>query len=112
MYLKLLMYLGILCLGIIIGYKDLLGKALYKYLDIAQTIAVLSLLFVMGLRMGLDREVIDSIAKIGFSAGIIAVFAVGFSMLFVYAGRKLFLESSKKKEAEGSYEKEVSGGEY
>lgn len=112
MYLKLLMYLSILCLGMLIGYKDLLGKKLYKHLDLLQTIAVLGLLFAMGLRMGLDKEVINSIGKIGYSAAIIAIFAVGFSMIFVFAARKIILETFARKKLEAIRMREESRNEY
>lgn len=94
---KLLLYLGMLIIGMIIGYKDLLGKKIYSKLDKAQTISVLGLLFVMGLRIGLDEKIIESLGTIGFGAAVIAVMTILFSIIFVWIGKKLFLEKKAKK---------------
>lgn len=94
---KLLLYLGVLIIGIIIGSKDLFGTKIYSKLDKGQTLSVLGLLFVMGLRIGLDKKIVASIGTIGIGAALVAIMTVGFSILFVWIGKKLFLEKSLKK---------------
>jgi uncharacterized membrane protein YadS len=45
----------------------------------------------MGIRVGMDEQVISSIGEIGFKAFIFAVSTCSFSILFVYIARKKFI---------------------
>lgn len=96
MGLRLFLYLGILVLGGIIGYKDKVSKKLQANLSTIQNICLLFILFVMGITIGINNEVISNLLSIGFKAGIISIFTVVFSILFVYLIKRfIVLESDK-----------------
>lgn len=80
---RLLIYLSILSIGGILGYKDKISSNLGNRLDILQSICLFFLLFIMGIRIGLDEKVIQSFFTIGYKAGVIAIFTLVFSVLFV-----------------------------
>lgn len=88
MILDLLLYIGILGVGILFGYKEISHKKLLERLDVFQTIALVFILFVMGLRIGADEKVINSIQDLGIKALVYATFSILFSVLFVWIARK------------------------
>ena len=83
MSIRLLLYLGILLIGGFFGYKGYGGKKLDAKLGTIQSICLLLLLFIMGLRMGLDEKVISSFFELGFQALVISIFTISFSVLLV-----------------------------
>lgn len=83
MGLSLLLYLLLLLAGGIIGYHDLASEKLQGKLGKIQTCCLLFLLFTMGVRIGLDENVISSFFTIGFKAIVLCSFSVLFSVLFV-----------------------------
>lgn len=83
MSVRLLLYLGILIVGGFFGYKGFVSKKLDEKLGVIQTICLIFLLFIMGLKMGLDEKVISSFFELGFQALVITVFTITFSVLFV-----------------------------
>lgn len=89
MLLNLLLYIFILAIGIIVGYKEKGHKKLLERLDIFQILALIFLLFVMGLRIGADEQVIKSINVLGAKALLFAVMSIVFSVLFVWIIRKI-----------------------
>ncbi|HSH36871.1 LysO family transporter [Schnuerera sp.] len=70
---RLLIYLFVLILGGYLGYKDKINIGLSNKLDFIQNISLFFLLFIMGIRIGLDEKVIRSFFSIGFKAGIISI---------------------------------------
>lgn len=93
---SLLMYLGILALGAVIGYKDKVSEKIQNNLNTIQSICLLFLLFVMGITIGINEEVISNIFSIGFKAGIISIFTVLFSIIAVIIVKKFVaLEGDK-----------------
>lgn len=99
MGLRLFLYLGILVVGGIIGYKDKVSEKLQANLNTIQNICLLFLLFVMGMTIGINDEVISNLLSIGFKAGIISIFTVSFSIIFVYLVKKVMVLESDKVES-------------
>ena len=95
---NILLYLIILALGAFIGNKKLLKDSIITKLDNIQTLALLLLLFIMGISIGMDKEVIASFATIGVQAVILALFSVGFSVLAVKIISKKVLALEEKRE--------------
>lgn len=87
---QLLLYLLMLVIGAFIGFYNLHHRKLDQVLGKLQVVALLFILFVMGIRLGADREVTGAIGEIGFQALMIALGSVIFSVLFVFIGRKLW----------------------
>ncbi len=77
----LVKYLGMLAIGMVLGYKDKIKGPILNKLALIQTIGMLSLLFVMGITIGMNKEIIANILTIGVKGGVITIFTVGFSII-------------------------------
>ena len=86
---RLLMYLGVILIGALIGAKGKINEKLSSRLGDIQTIFLLLLLFIMGIKIGMDDTVVSSFFSIGFSAFVISIFTVSFSILGVFLIRGL-----------------------
>ncbi|MBC7087231.1 MAG: LysO family transporter [Tissierellales bacterium] len=87
---RLLMYLAIIILGGLIGANIKLKENFIKRLGSLQTACLLFLLFVMGIKIGMDDKVINSFLSIGLNATVISIFTIGFSIIFTFIVNKLF----------------------
>lgn len=87
MLIRLVLYLVMLFAGIFIGYIEISHKKLLDRLDKLQMIALLILLFVMGIRIGADENVVKSIGTLGAKAIIISLSSIVCSVLFIYVYR-------------------------
>ena len=85
----ILIIIGSLLLGIILGLK--LPKKWMKKNERFTLLGVLSLLFVMGMKIGQDEEVIENIKVVGFLGVAYAVFTVMFSIVIVLILTKYLL---------------------
>ena len=94
----LALYLGILVLGGVIGYKDKISDKLEANLGIIQTISLLFLLFVMGITIGINDQVVSNLFSIGVKAAIISTSSIIFSIIFVKMISKFVLRSGDKNE--------------
>ncbi|MBU5440217.1 LysO family transporter [Tissierella sp. MSJ-40] len=99
MGLRLLIYLVILSIGGIIGYRDKVSEGLKARLNTIQNICLLFLLFIMGIRIGIDEKVISTFFSIGLKATIISIFTVSFSILFVHLISKYIIVKEDKIES-------------
>jgi hypothetical protein len=84
----LLLYLAMLVLGTLVGFKALSAEKEYKWIIKVQYVAIIILVMAMGIRIGADERVINSIRDIGVSSFIITVFVMGGSVLFLFLVRK------------------------
>lgn len=98
MGLRLLLYLVILVLGGILGYKDKVSEKLNKKLNSIQNLCLLLLLFIMGVKIGIDDKVFSSFFTLGFKALVVSIFTVSFSILGVYIVNKIFFKKEEKNE--------------
>lgn len=96
---RLLLYLGILILGAYIGFKDKISDKLKGQLNNIQNICLLFLLFIMGIKIGIDENVISSFFNIGLKALVISIFTVSFSILGVFLVSKLIFGKRDKVES-------------
>lgn len=88
MALRVLLYFGLLAVGWLLSNKGLIHDKLIGKISHIQTIILFGLIFVMGVRVGMDKQVISSIGKIGIMAAVFAVTTAAMSILFVYIVRK------------------------
>ncbi|OZV12717.1 hypothetical protein CIW83_07400 [Tissierella sp. P1] len=80
----------------VIGYKDKVSEKLQANINTIQNLCLLFLLFVMGVTIGINNEVISNLFSIGLKAGIISIFTISFSIIFVRMIRRfIILESDK-----------------
>lgn len=99
MGLRLMLYLGILILGGIIGYKGKISKRIEVNLDKIQNISLLLLLFIMGITMGVNDMVVTNLLSIGLKAIIISLSSIVFSIIFVKIISKYVLRSGDEIES-------------
>ncbi|MDD3839947.1 MAG: LysO family transporter [Clostridia bacterium] len=65
-------YLVFIAIGWIIGYLDIIPNNMGEGISKAQFICLLFILFIMGLKIGLDATIINSWDSIGFKAFVLA----------------------------------------
>lgn len=99
MGLRLMLYLGILMLGAIIGYRDKISKNIEANLNIIQNISLLFLLFIMGITIGINDQVVSNLLSIGIKAATISLGSIIFSIIFVRLISKYVLRSGDKIES-------------
>lgn len=92
MALRILMYFGLLAVGWLLRNKGLINEKLTDKISNFQTIILFGLIFVMGVRLGMDEQVVSSIGQIGIMAAVFAIVTAGFSVLLVYLSRKRFFK--------------------
>ena len=89
---NILLYLLIIIIGAIIGFKDIIKPNLIKHLGKVQNFSLLFLLLIMGIKIGLDKDTIKSFGLIGFQAVFLAVFSIIFSIAAVKLVSKLVMK--------------------
>lgn len=83
MAVKLLLYMLLLSIGLILGRKGIFGEKVYESLDLLQMICLMLLLFMMGINLGANKKIVESIATIGFKGITYGLSTVIFSIIFV-----------------------------
>lgn len=101
MALRVLFYFGLLTVGWFLSNKGYIKEKLLEKISHIQSIFLFFLIFVMGIRLGMDKQVVASIGQIGIKAFVFAFFTAGFSVVFVYFTRKKLINN-----------KEITGGRY
>ncbi len=89
MDLSLLLYIGMLALGVFVGSRKSVRSRELPWLGRLQTVALIALIAVLGVEIGADDKVISSLGEIGFSALVITIFALAGSLLAVTLVRRL-----------------------
>jgi len=97
---SILFYLILLIAGGFLSYKGFIHKNLVKKAGSIQLFFLYILIFIMGLRIGLDRKIIEAIYSIGFKALVYALFTVLFSGGAVLLTSKYIIKSHPKGEIE------------
>ncbi len=80
---NILLYIVIMIFGAFLGNRKLIPKVLMKKIDTIQFLCLLLLLFIMGVSIGLDEEVIQSFGTIGVQGIIFALSSIVFSIIGV-----------------------------
>jgi len=100
---NILLYLIIIIMGAIIGFKDIIKPKLMDNIGRVQHYSLLFLLFIMGLKIGLDKNTIKSFGLIGFQAVLLAIFSIVFSIAAV----KLVSAFVMKEKEEGQIQNDI-----
>ncbi len=95
MAIRVLLYFGLLAVGWILSNKGFIHDRLMGRISSIQSLLLFALIFVMGIRVGMDDQVVTSIGQIGIIAAVFATVTAGLSILFVFAARKRFFKESK-----------------
>ena len=91
MALRVLLYFGILALGWYLSSKGKIHGKLMNKISVIQSIILFGLIYIMGVRIGMDEQILSSIGQIGITAFVFAIMTASFSILFVYIARKRFI---------------------
>ena len=86
---SLLLYIGMLAMGVLVGSRKSVRSRELPWLGRVQFVALIALIAVLGVEIGADDKVISSLGEIGLSALIITVFALAGSILCVSLVRRL-----------------------
>lgn len=86
----ILLYLGLLIIGGIFSYRGWIHKAMLARIDRLQMACLFGLLFIMGMRIGMDDRVKEAFFKIGLHAVLFGIFTVVFSVLTVHLMLRLY----------------------
>lgn len=85
-----------LCIGIIIGATTKANKKDKKVVDVLTLISVFALLFVMGINIGTNKEVINNLGNVGLLALIYSIFTIIGSIIVVYFLTQIIFRGIKK----------------
>ncbi len=90
-------YVPFICLaaGALINWKGL-PEAVLKIFDILTNMALVVLMLVIGLNIGISREVMDNLGKIGFNCIIISISAILCSVILVVLAEHTVMPLKKK----------------
>ncbi len=88
MALRILLYFGLLAIGWLLSNKGYIKEKFLIRISNIQSFFLFILIFIMGIRLGMDKQVVASIGQIGIKAAVFALFTAGFSVIFVYLTRK------------------------
>lgn len=86
----LALYWTIMIVCYLVAGKFRNKKEKFAFIDPLLTLLIVAMVFVMGLKMGANEEVISSLGIIGVQAVLVTAITVGGSMMFVTFGRKIF----------------------
>ena len=89
MWITLALYLGMAALGIVVSRVVKPGEKPMSFAQRLQTVALMIVIFSMGMKIGADERVVASLPTIGLKALLLTAAAVGGSVLFVYGGRRI-----------------------
>ncbi len=85
----LLLYLGIVVIGYFIGSAMRKNNKKIVHIGKLQSISIAILIVLMGMRLGVDKEVIQGIKAIGGTAFLLTLFVMGGSVLGFFVVRKI-----------------------
>lgn len=93
---RILLYTAIIFIGAYIGYRDKLSKTVLNKLSKIQYWCLLFLLFIMGINIGINRDVVMRFYQLGYQAVVLSAFSVIFSILMVRFVSKLFKKERRE----------------
>ncbi len=91
MVFRILLYFGLLAVGWVLSNKGFIHEKLIAKISNIQTIFLFLLIFIMGIRLGMNKQVVSSIGQIGFKSVVFTLLTAGFSVVFVFLVRKKFI---------------------
>ncbi|WZL71476.1 LysO family transporter [Clostridiaceae bacterium 35-E11] len=92
---RILLYTAIILLGAYIGYHDKLSETVLKKLSKIQYGCLLFLLFIMGINIGVNRDVVMKFHQLGYQALVLSALSVVFSILLVRFTSKLLQKENR-----------------
>jgi len=85
---RVLLYFGIMAVGWLLSNRGAIHENVMKKISAIQTVILFGLIYIMGVKIGMDEQIISSIGQIGVMAAVFAFTTASLSILFVYIARK------------------------
>lgn len=92
---KLMLYIGLLLLGMLLSRLNLFGEKVYGSLGKLQTLCLIILLTSMGINLGMNDEIVKSLATIGVKGVTFGIATTLLSVLFVNIVVRLFFRKER-----------------
>lgn len=86
---SLILYLGMMAIGILVGSRKWVRSRELPWIGKVQSVALIILILTLGINIGMDDRVFDSLSEIGIAAVVITVFAMAGSVLCVTLVRRI-----------------------
>lgn len=90
-----MLYIGLLLLGMLLSRLNLFGEKVYESLGKLQTLCLIILLTSMGINLGMNDEIIKSLATIGVKGVAFGLVTTVFSVAFVNLVVRLFFRKGQ-----------------
>ena len=97
MFNSVILYLVLLVAGGLLSYNGLIHIKMLKRVGSLQMLFLYMLIFVMGIRLGMDKVVLKAIGTIGFKAAVFTVGTLATSVAAVYVVNRLFIKRREGK---------------
>lgn len=91
----LLLYIALLLLGMFLSKKKIFGQKVYDSMEKIQMACLMVLLFAMGINLGMNDEILKSLATIGVKGVVFGIVTLIFSVLFVHLGNRIFRKGGR-----------------
>ena len=85
---SLLLYLGMMAIGVLVGSRKWVRNRELPWIGRVQSVALILLILTLGINIGMDERVFDSLSEIGIAAVVITVFAMLGSLFCVSLMRR------------------------
>ncbi|MEA5084584.1 MAG: LysO family transporter [Lachnospiraceae bacterium] len=73
-----------LMVGFVVGFKSNINEKMVKVNSRMQTLCLVLLIFVMGIGIGMNKEVLNNLSTLGLKAILFAVISIAGSVFVVY----------------------------
>ena len=101
MFSGVLIYFVLLGIGGVLSYKGIVHDKLLKRAGHMQMAFLYMLIFVMGIRLGMNKEVIDALGTIGVKSGVFAIVTALGGIIGVFILDKTTIKSGNRRKDEG-----------
>lgn len=93
---NLLLYILLLAAGMLLSRFKLFGDNLYHSVEKIQMLCLMVLLFAMGISLGMNDEILKSLATIGLRGILFGLSTIAMSILFVHLASRFLLKGGKR----------------
>jgi len=73
-----------LLIGVLIAYKGLLPENLYSFTDKLTLVGLFLLLFTMGVKIGINSELVSNLNALGFKAMMLSLGSISGSIILLF----------------------------
>ncbi len=97
MFNSVILYLILLVAGALLSFRGLIHIKMLKRVGSLQMFFLYMLIFIMGIRLGMNKDVLKAIGDIGFKATVFTVGTLATSVAAVYVVNQLFIKGQEGK---------------